>query len=194
MFTHSPCTVLSVQRRRRLSRAGLLLVLLPLLRVVLLVLLLQVVPVAAQTCQTGSYNTGLPAPGNCLPCPAGSFCPDGASPPLPCPIRFACPGLGLSFPQLCGSGHGYCPVVSLASPQPCPAGTMSTPGASECVAAIVSTMAGGGGGATGGFADGTGTAAAFKGPFGAAVDASGNVLVADASNSRLRRVTPSGGM
>ena len=43
------------------------------------------------------------------------------------------------------------------------------------------------------FADGAGAAAAFSYPTGVAVDASGNVLVADSNNHRVRRVTPSGG-
>ena len=49
--------------------------------------------------------------------------------------------------------------------------------------AVVSTLAGGG----------AGTAAAFANPYGVAVDASGNVLVGDRFNNRIRRVTPSGG-
>ena len=44
-----------------------------------------------------------------------------------------------------------------------------------------------------GLIDGAGTAAAFNNPYGVAVDASGNVLVADTNNHRVRRVTPSGG-
>jgi sugar lactone lactonase YvrE len=53
----------------------------------------------------------------------------------------------------------------------------------------VSTLAGGGPGT---FADGTGAAAAFNGPSGVALDASGNVIVADTANNRVRRVTPGG--
>ena len=43
------------------------------------------------------------------------------------------------------------------------------------------------------FAEGVGTAAAFNYPLGVAMDAFGNVLVADQLNNRVRRVTPSGG-
>ena len=58
----------------------------------------------------------------------------------------------------------------------------------------MSSFAGGVTGFNGGWIDGAGTAAAFNVPSGVAVDASGNVLVADMFNHRLRRVTPSGGM
>lgn len=43
-----------------------------------------------------------------------------------------------------------------------------------------------------GTADGTGTAAAFKAPSGAAVDGSGNVYVVDTSNHTIRKITPAG--
>ena len=56
-------------------------------------------------------------------------------------------------------------------------------------AGAVSTLAGGG---TIAFADGVGTAASFNQPSGVAVDAVGNVYVADRDNHRIRKVTPGG--
>ena len=56
-------------------------------------------------------------------------------------------------------------------------------------AGVVTTFAGSG---SFGAADGTGTAASFENPMGVAVDASGNVYVADSSNNKIRKVTSAG--
>ena len=57
---------------------------------------------------------------------------------------------------------------------------------------VVSTLAGLAG--SSGSSDGTGSAARFNGPSSVAVDASGNVYVADTFNSTIRMVTPGGGV
>jgi DNA-binding beta-propeller fold protein YncE len=43
-----------------------------------------------------------------------------------------------------------------------------------------------------GFRDGTGKEASFHSPIGVAVNASGNVYVADRENHRIRKITPAG--
>ncbi|MBL9113665.1 MAG: SUMF1/EgtB/PvdO family nonheme iron enzyme [Verrucomicrobiaceae bacterium] len=57
-------------------------------------------------------------------------------------------------------------------------------------AGVVTTLAGSAGQV--GFTDGTGAAARFSNPQGVAVDAAGNVYVADYSNNAVRKVTPAG--
>ena len=43
-----------------------------------------------------------------------------------------------------------------------------------------------------GSADGTGSNARLDGPFGMAADSAGNIYVADANNSTIRKITPGG--
>ena len=59
---------------------------------------------------------------------------------------------------------------------------------------VVSTLAGSGstGCESGGFADGEGNSARFHHPCGIAMDAAGNLYVADTYNNRIRKVTPEG--
>jgi NHL repeat len=57
-------------------------------------------------------------------------------------------------------------------------------------AGVISILAGSA--AQSGSADGTGSAARFSSPAGVAVDASGNVFVADSGNNAVRKVTPAG--
>ena len=57
-------------------------------------------------------------------------------------------------------------------------------------AGVVTTLAGTAGQA--GSTDGTGAAARFRTPYGIAVDASGNLYVADANNDTIRKITPAG--
>jgi streptogramin lyase len=54
---------------------------------------------------------------------------------------------------------------------------------------VVTTLAGNG---SSGFVDATGSSARFSSPYKVAVDASGNVYVADAGNRANRKVTPTG--
>jgi sugar lactone lactonase YvrE len=56
-------------------------------------------------------------------------------------------------------------------------------------AGVVSTLAGSG---TGGYFDGTGTNAQFEYPVGIAVDSSGNIIVSETNNHRIRKISPSG--
>lgn len=57
---------------------------------------------------------------------------------------------------------------------------------------VVSTLAGGAGTTTAGFADGQGTAAKFNQPIGVAVDGAGNIYVGDSCNNLVRKITSGG--
>ncbi|MDE3236302.1 MAG: VCBS repeat-containing protein [Bacteroidota bacterium] len=64
-------------------------------------------------------------------------------------------------------------------------GAVSAPGS----VAVVTTIAGSG---TATFADGTGSSASFYNPIDVALDANGNMYVADIYNQRIRKITPAG--
>jgi hypothetical protein len=63
----------------------------------------------------------------------------------------------------------------------------------HCEWAEVSTLAGGVSGINSAHIDAFGTNAGFNNPIALAVDASGNVFVADFNNQRIRKVTAGGG-
>ena len=137
----------------------------------------------AYPCLAGYFGaaTGQTAPtcsGACS-APPGYGCAAGATSATPvlCPAGHFCPG-GSPAPALpCGT-PGNCAASGLSAEPPCDSWS-------------VATLAGGGG-TTGGFADGAGALARLNNPAGVAADAAGAVFVADYVNNRVRRVAPAG--
>lgn len=63
---------------------------------------------------------------------------------------------------------------------------------SLAIAKVVSTFAGGGGGYSGGYLDGFGTAALFNRPYSLVFDGSGNIYLTELSNNVIRKITRTG--
>ena len=100
---------------------------------------------------------------------------------MPCEVNTASSTiLSITIPR--GAGSGNISVTVAGS-------TVQSPNFRYLItSSMVSTSAG----STSGFANGAGTAARFDFPYGVAVDASGNVYVADTDNHKIRKISPTG--
>ena len=148
-------------------------------------------------CSAGTYSTfvGAAAPSTCAACPAGTFSTStGAASSAAC-SPCAAGSYSAAGATSCAYTASTCPVGTYASaPASCaacsPATACTVPGLSAQPPCYwnVSTLAGSG---AAGWADGQGTAAAFNGPVGMALDPVSQI-VGDIANYRVRRITPSG--
>lgn len=158
------------------------------------------------------FPPGSTSAANATICPVASFCP-GGSPGvvIPCFPATACPIPGLSVQPTCywntstlagngaaGYSNGVGTLASFRFPE-----RIVLDGNGDFVfvdsdnsrirkvtpSGLVSTLAGN---ANPSFLDSTGTNAGFNRPFGIDMDASGNFIIADQENNRIRLLSPSG--
>jgi hypothetical protein len=137
----------------------------------------QVTPVQAE------LATALKTPEQTVPSPSASVSSAGLSPS---------PALSPTAPasELSATPSATPTPIPSITVSPMPPGPGPSPSASVNLGllGVVSTLAG----STQGYADGTGATARFSEPSGIAIDASGNVYVAEWNNHRIRKVTPTG--
>ena len=131
------------------------------------------IPCSGTTTPAGSY---CPAAAGIAttPCPGGSTCSGGSSPPVSCAAGTYCP-IGSSTAISCSALTGFYCLAGVATPW-------------QCVSAI-STFAGNGTSAT---INGQGVSAAFHRPMGIVIDSTGNFFVTEGFGHTIRKITPSG--
>ena len=143
-----------------------------------------------------------PPPGGDAATDAAPDAPPPGAPGAPTGVTAAAVPVVVTVSTLAGSTSGFLDATGAAARFSDPRGVAVGPAGNIYVAdtgnhrirritpaGVVTTLAGSG---TGAFANGTGAAASFFIPMGVAVDDVGNVIVGDAGNQRIRRVTPAG--